>query len=316
MPGGPGKPGVPGKAGAPGKPGVPGKSGVPGKPGAKKPGAPVRSLPPLPGTKGVSLKEVPGLLRHLPQHKPWMITISVLSVVVVLSACGFGSWLLLKEDNAVVGDIAAAPSVQKRDITNRDADNVPLTPVDVFPSPEIIVDPNYPPYRQIGEVQATDDCKVAARDAVRAAVVNAMCSQVVRASFSTPDNKYFVTAGILNLPDVATATGLAAEIKGLVESGQGALTGYISDPNVNLVLNRAAPNLAWEVRGHFLIYTVIVRVDSSDIELGDPGAEVIVYDLLKMYLRDTVLENWSIVKTPEIPADPSAQASVDASPSA
>jgi hypothetical protein len=275
-----------------------------------------RSLPPLPGTKGVSLKEVPGLLRHLPQHKPWMITISVLSVVVVLATCGFGSWLLLREDNAVVGDVAAAPSVQKRDITSREVDNVPLTPVDVFPSPEIIADPNYPPYRQIGEVQASDDCKVAARDAVRTAVMNAQCSQVIRASFATPDNRYFVTAGILNLPDVATAAALATEIKGLVEAGQGGLSGYISDENVNLVLNRAAPNLAWEVRGHFLVYTVIVRVDSSDIEPGDPGAEVIIYDMLKMYLRDTVLENWSIVKTPEAPVDPSAQASVDASPSA
>jgi hypothetical protein len=274
-----------------------------------------RSLPPLPGTKGVSLKEVPGLLRHLPQHKPWMITISVLSVAVVLATCGFGSWLLLKEDNTVVGDVAVAPSVQKRDITSREVDNVPLTAADVFPSPEIIVDPNYPPYRQIGEVQASEDCKVAARDAVRAAVTNAMCSQVIRASFSTPDNKYFVTAGILNLPDVTVAAALATEIKGLVEAGQGALTGYISDPNVNLALNRAAPNLAWEVRGHFLVYTVIVRVDSSDIELGDPGAEVIVYDMLKMYLRDTVLDNWSVMKTPEVPVDPSAQASADASPS-
>ena len=46
---------------------------------------------------------MPGLIRHLPQHKPWMVAIGAIAVVVVLAICGFGSYLLVKDDNKVVG---------------------------------------------------------------------------------------------------------------------------------------------------------------------------------------------------------------------
>ena len=104
-------------------------------PGAAPPRGPIR--PALPATRrprGVPFQEVPGLIRQLPHHKPWMVAIGVIAIAVVLSVCGLGSYLLVKDDSAIVG---AAPTpestVLKRDISNRDADPNPLTAADVVP---------------------------------------------------------------------------------------------------------------------------------------------------------------------------------------
>ncbi len=74
-------------------------------------------------------------------------------------------------------------------------------------------------------------------------------------------------------------------------------------------LGRSSTNLTWEVRGHFLIYTVIAKVDGSAFEPDDAGAKVIVYDILQQYLREKVIDEWSIEKTP-----PSAGGSLSPSP--
>ena len=55
------------------------------------------------------------------------------------------------------------------------------------------------PYLRMGEAQVSNDCRAAADGEVRKKLQTIGCSQVIRATFSTPDNKYFVTAGILNL---------------------------------------------------------------------------------------------------------------------
>ncbi len=253
---------------------------------------------------------MPGILRQLPQHKPWMVAIGAIAVVVVVALCSFGSFMLVKDDNAVIG---APPTPEttavKRDISSRATDPNPMTPADVFPAAEIIADPNFPPYTLVGEVQSNTDCRVGANFDVGKLLVASQCNQVIRASFSAPDGKYFVTGGVFNLPDAASATTFATEAKGLVDAQKGTITGYISDPAVNLALGRAPPRLVWEVRGHFLIYTVIVKADGSKLEPDDPGARVIIYDILQVHLRDKVIEQWSIEKTP-----PSASASVSPSP--
>jgi hypothetical protein len=58
-----------------------------------------------------------------------------------------------------------------------------------------------------------------------------------------------------------------------------------------------------EVRGHFLLYTVVVRKDNAAMATDDAsGAQVINYDVLSKYLRDTVIENWSIDKSALTPS--------------
>jgi hypothetical protein len=248
----------------------------------------------------VSLREFPGIIKQLPQHKPWMVAIGAIAVAVVVAVCSFGSFMLVKDDNEVVG---AAPTSDttavKRDITSRQTDPKPMTAADVFPSAEIIADPNYPPYKLMGQVQASDDCRVAADGEVRKRLQAIGCSQVVRATFSSPDGKYFVTAGVFNLPDANSAAQLSGDVVTLIADKQGRFTGYISDPDHNVVLGRAPLTHAFEVRGHFLVYTVVVRVDGAEFQADETGVKVIQYDILQQYLRDHVIVEWSIDKTPQ-----------------
>jgi hypothetical protein len=247
------------------------------------------------------------LLRQLPQHKPWMIAISVIAAAVVLGACGFGSFLLVKGDSEPVGQPSATSTVPHRNIDTRDADNQPLTVADVFPNPEIpAADPSFPPYKLIGQVQLSPDCSTAGDGQVKSLLAAAMCTQMIRASFSASDPTYFVTAGVLNLVTADAARTFASSVQGL-SANQGNLTGYISDSNTDLPLGRAAPRVTMEVRGHFLLYTVIVRKDNAAMATDDAsGAQVINYDVLSKYLRDTVIEQWSVDKSALTPSPDSS----------
>jgi hypothetical protein len=170
-----------------------------------------------------------------------------------------------------------------------------MTVADVFPNAEIIADPSYPPYKMMGAAQASDDCRVAGDGDVRKLLQTIGCSQVVRATFSVPDGK--------------VASQFATDVRGLIADKKGRFTGYISDPAQNVVLGRAPLTHAFEVRGHFLVYIVVVKVDGSEFEPDDPGVKLIQYDVMQKYLRDKVLVDWSIEKTP-----PSASAAVSPSP--
>lgn len=264
----------------------------------------------------MSLRDVPDLFKHLPQHKPWVITIGAISVAMVLAVCSFSSWSLLRDGDQPVGAPTEGPSVEYRDISSRELDPTPLTVADVFPNREIVADPDYPPHVMMGEPHVSEDCSVAADGEVRRLLVGNGCSQVLRASYSSYDNVYFATAGVLNLPDETVATSLATEIQGLIQTDQGRFRGYISEPTVNDELYSAAPRLGWEVRGHFLLYVVIVRQDGAAIAPEETGADVVTYDILKTYLRETI-ERWSLIPQsgptesldPSAPVDPAAETS-------
>jgi hypothetical protein len=277
-----------------------------------------QTLPPLPQTTGVSF---PGLLRQLPQHKPWMITISVISVLVVLGACGFGSWQLIKQEGQAVGVIQGGPTVQRRDISSREVDNQPLTLELVFPTTEVsAAEPDLPPYTMVGEPQADDDCRYVGDEEVKALLEGtvdpadsaspAVCSQFLRASFLSYDNRYHATIGVLNISDMDEANTVANEIKNFGESGEGTLTGYVSDPRVNAVLFSAPPHLHMEVYGHFLLYGVVVHKDGSDMAADDQGAKIVVYDLVQTYLLN-MIKNWALVPAG---AEGSAQPTTSGSP--
>ena len=81
---------------------------------------------------------VPDLIKHLPQHKPWMIALSVIAVVVVIATCGLGSYMLVKDDSTVVGaSPTPTPTVATRDITDRETDPSAMKVGDVFPAAEV-----------------------------------------------------------------------------------------------------------------------------------------------------------------------------------
>jgi hypothetical protein len=258
---------------------------------------------------------VPDLLKHLPQHKPWVIALSVIATVVVIATCGLGSYMLVKDDATVVG-ASPTPSatVSVRDITDRKTDPGAMTVDDVFPEAEVAAaDPAVPPYKRMGKAQISKDCRLGATNDVGKLLRSLGCSQVIRATFKSPDGAYYLTAGVFNLRDTAAVNEAHAGIPGLVDGGKGRLSGYVANVE-SRIMGRAPTQLAWDGQGHFLIYTVMARADGKEFTDGDPNVRVIVYDILEKYLRDQVIAEWSIERgTPAPssggPASPSTSAS-------
>jgi hypothetical protein len=255
--------------------------------------APRRGLPPAASHPRMRLSEaVPGLIRHLPHHKPWMITLGVIAVVVVLAMCGLSTYMVVHDDATVAASQATAgPTAVQRDIGTRSGDAALMSAADVFPSKQIVAAANVPPYKQVGDVQVEANCRLGATGTIATMLVAQGCNQMVRATFSTPDGTHFVTAGVFNLlDDKATKAAEDSLAKGVDAANR--FTGYITTTPTQ-VIGRAPTNLAYLDDGHFLLYVVIVRTDGNESKSSDPAIQVIVYDMLEHYLRDTVMVKWS-----------------------
>jgi hypothetical protein len=273
---------------------------------AKRAGRPARrGLPPLPADpavpKSVLIRNaVPGLIRNLPHHKPWMIALSVIAVAVVLATCGLGTLMLFKDDRQLTAQSQPTPTVPTRDISTRQKDSALMTVADVFPNKEITADAAVPPYKQIGDAQTNPDCRTAATGALGKLLVAKGCDQIIRATFFSTDGHYLVTAGILNLLDSNAASQTVEQIRSM-DPSTGRFTGYITTADTK-VIGRSATQVGWESEGHFLIYCVIARADGQDLATSDPMIKVIVYDMVEKYLRDTVILNWSIDRSSAAPS--------------
>jgi hypothetical protein len=235
-----------------------------------------------------------------------MVALSIIAVVVVVATCGLGSYLLVKDGSTVVGaEPAPTPTIPRRDISSRTADPALLTIADVFPGDEITVDPSIPAYKRIGAAQAAKDCRVAATSDLGKLLVTLGCNQVVRATYSSTEGAFLVTAGVFNLVDSASATKANTDIKVLVDGAKGRFSGYVSGTPAKM-LGRSSTRLAWAAEGHFLIFSVIARADGKEFADEDEAhIKVIVYDILDKHLRDGMIGNWSIDKsTPKPSAGP------------
>jgi len=231
-----------------------------------------------------------------------MVALLSIATVVVLGTCGFGGYLLVRDENTVVGeDPNAVPTIPKRDITSRKTDPDRLKAADVFPTTEIVVDPAYPPYKRVGAVQINNEpgCRIATVGAVGDLLSRLGCNQVIRATFTSPDGQFVVTAGLLNLRDAASAMEGHNQLSTLI-GPKNRLTGYIPAGGSTKVrvLGTAPTSLAWNAQGHFLLYTVVARFDGKEIPTDDEHLKIIVYDMLQKHLRDTALEQWMTEDTP------------------
>jgi hypothetical protein len=228
-----------------------------------------------------------------------MITLSVIAVVVVLGMCGLGTYMVVHDDNSVVAaNQSSQPTAIQRDIGSRAGDDALMTATDVFPNQQIVAEPNVAPYRQLGDVQVETNCRLGATGTIATMLVAQGCNQMVRATFSTPDGTHFVTAGVFNLlDDKATKAAEDALVKGVDAASR--FTGYITTTPTQ-VIGRAPTNLAYLSDGHFLLYVVIVRTDGTESKANDPSIQVIVYDVLEHYLRDTMMVKWGtqVLTTP------------------
>jgi hypothetical protein len=211
----------------------------------------------------------------------------VATALTVLLLCGYGTYLLARDDPAdQAGQPAAA--IVLRELSSRTADPRPLTAAEVFPGHAVVAGPDRASYRVL-RVQALQRCTVAAEGAVVPLLAAAGCSQVVRATLRSPDGHYVITAGLLNLADEAGAESVHSGIRPMLDAGSGRLRGLPAGHGTG-GLTRDITQLGWHVRGHFLAYAVIARSDGGKIYPDDPIARQILSDLIEAHLRTRVLD--------------------------
>lgn len=243
------------------------------------------------------------------QKRTWQWVIGGLGTLVLLAVCGLGSYFIIADERQGRAGRDSAdstqPTVLPRDISSRVVDPAPLTEPEVFPSPQIVINPAEPPY-QVLKTQAGTDCATAATGEINTLLADLGCDQVVRGTLRSPAGDHLVTAGVFNLADATGAEWAHQQIKVIVDGGKGRFQGLGAGAGTEAVTLDSA-QVGWHVRGHFLVYCVIARTDRTAIGDDDPYARQILFDMIELHLRGGVLERRATVPVDaSVPATPAA----------
>jgi hypothetical protein len=216
------------------------------------------------------------------------VLLAAIVAVVVLAGAGTAAILLLHHGTS--SSPPAVPShspINDQAIADQLVDSKPLTAAEVFQDAIKSSAPGGGVYQVAGS-QAASGCDIAVTDALATLVKSSGCTQVVRATMTSPDGAYVITAGIFNLRDRAAANQAFSAVKVDVDGGKGRFTGLATGGPTD-VITQAQANLAWDTRGHYLIYSVIALSDGKAISSSDPRTGLIVTDVVENYLGDHVL---------------------------
>jgi hypothetical protein len=244
------------------------------------------------GNGGTNLADPVAATRE--QKRTWQLVIGGLGALVLVAVCGLSSYFMVTDERQgrAVRD-AAAPTTLPRDISSRSVDPAPLTEPEVFPAGQIVINPAEPPY-QVLKTQNTTDCATAATREISGLLAELGCTQVVRGTLRSPSGGYVVTAGLFNLADATGAEWAHQKIKQIVDGDKGRFRGLAAGKGTEAVA-LASAQVGWHVRGHFLIFCVIAKTDSTAIGDNDPHARQILFDLIELHLRGSVLERRATV---------------------
>lgn len=229
-----------------------------------------------------------------PRSRRWYMVIAGVATVAVLATCGLFSYLLMQDELAgrsgAQADDSSPTEPAPRDISSREVDPEPLTVDEVFPTSEIIINPEEPPYEVLG-TQDIADCSAAAADGLADLLGELDCSQVVRGTLRSPTGDYLITTGVLNLATADEADRVYDEIGELIDQGTGRFLGMVAGEGTEpIVLSQT--HSGWDYRGHYLIYAVIARSDGTEFsEADNRGVDLIIWDMVEVHLRSGVLED-------------------------
>ncbi len=218
--------------------------------------------------------------------------IAALVVLVVLVAGGFWAKALLFSDGgssnaATTTQVNKPTDEQAKRVESQKADPAPLTADEVFGSSTIPSTAGGGDYKVV-KSQVANDCASAVGGDIADALKAAGCTQVVRATLTSPDTKYVITTGIFNLADAAKAGTAQAAIRTAIDGHKGRFNGFAAGGDTDVVA-QAAANIAWDTRGHYLMYCVIVLTSGKAIAANDARTPVIVNDVVESYLGGTVI---------------------------
>jgi hypothetical protein len=209
-----------------------------------------------------------------------------LAALIVLAVAGLIAFFIVADERR--GSPAEA-STSGADLRSRAADPAPLSLTEVFGDPAQVAAPGGSgPYR-IAMTHIDGDCRIAATGALRDRLTAHGCTQVVRASLTTPYGDYRVTTGLFNLADAAGAAELDASVRSLVETGDGSFATMAAGPPGTDPATAPASRVGWHSRGHYLLYCVITRPGGAVVPDGDPNPARITAELVDGYLGETVL---------------------------
>ncbi|WP_320066505.1 hypothetical protein [Micromonospora sp. RTGN7] len=226
----------------------------------------------------------------------WQVLLGGAAVLVLLTLVGLGGAALLadrsSQPQAAPSPPAAAPSpsrTERQDIDTRDTDPAPLTAREVFPGKTLKIgdgdDERYP----VLKTQSSVSCAVAATGKVADLLASLGCNQVVRATLRSPDEDHLLTAGLFNLTDLATAQRVRDRLRELLDQRQGRFRGMPAGDDTE-ALTDAPSRVGWQVRGHYLVYCLVVRADGEPIKAGDPKVRDVLLDVIELHLDKKVLE--------------------------
>ena len=240
--------------------------------------------------------------------KSWYALVAAVGVLAVLVTCGAFSYQLVQDELAgrnAQADSGEPSATVPRDISSREVDPEPLTVEEVFPTDEIVINPEEPPY-QVLKTEASKDCSVAAADQLQALLTDLDCGQVVRATFRSPTKDYLITGGVLNLATQAGAEQAYQDIKPLIEQGTGRFLGLLAgDGTESIVLSETV--LFWDYRGHFLLYAVVARTDGNEFAPADNRyADLVSWDIIEVHLSGGVLEARATAPNPDATGPPAS----------
>lgn len=215
-------------------------------------------------------------------------------ILVVLVVSGGAGWFYLQSS-------AERPRTeQERRVADQKVDPVPLTATEVFGSGTIPGAEGRGPYK-ILKTQASTECKVAAGGAIAEILATAGCTQVVRATLMSSDGALVITTGVFNLETDRKAEKASVAIKDAIDTEKGRFSGLVAG-GASDIISRAAANVAWEVRGHYLVYCLIANADGSAIAADDPRTQPVRTDLVERHFGDLVIQKRETGTGPKVVA--------------
>jgi hypothetical protein len=235
---------------------------------------------------------LPPVAADEPPRRRGRVALALLASLVVLAALGFGGVTLLRHRgstaaNATGGTSAPRPSIDTAAISDRTVDPALLTTAEVFGAATIPATSPSGAYRVIRS-EAGSSCGTAATAAISTLLASAGCNQAVRATMLSPDQAYVITAGVLNLPNAASATRVASSLQPDIAKGTGRLNG-LDAGGTTTAITSAQAQVAWDTRGHYLVYSIIALASGKAIAASDKQVPAIITDVVENYLGDKVL---------------------------